>query len=62
MLFRVVLIFPDTKRLADFIEYLEVPGEVDGKEYSFVGNLTEEQIKTAQVSFNAYVRLLRIME
>ena len=62
MLYRVVLIFPDTKSLADFIEYLKLPGEVDGKEYTFTGNLTEEQIKTARTMFGAYVRLVRIIE
>lgn len=62
MLYRVVLIFPDSKSLADFVEYLKIPGEIDGKEYSFVGNLTGDQIDTARLSFSAYVRLLRTME
>ena len=62
MLYRVVLIFPNTESLADFIEYLELPGEVNSWEYSFVGNLTEEQIEMARASFEAYVRVLRIIE
>lgn len=62
MLFRVVLIFPDTESLADFIGYLEVPGEISGKEYTFVGNLTEEQIKDARIRFGAYVRVVRRLE
>ena len=62
MHYRVVLIFPDTKSLADFIGYLEVPGEVDASIYTFVGNLTEEQIKMARSSFGAYVRLGRMLD
>jgi hypothetical protein len=62
MLYRVVLIFPDTKRLADFIGHLEVPGEVDGGLYTFVGNLNEEQIRIACLSFGAYIRVMRIVE
>jgi hypothetical protein len=59
MLYRVVLIFPDTDSLAGFVEYLEAPGEVDGREYSFVGNLTEEQITIARLDFGAYVKVIR---
>ena len=62
MLYRVVLIFPDTVSLSDFIEYLEVPGEIDGREYTFVGELTEEQIRTARSSFGAYVRVARTID
>ena len=62
MRYRVVLIFPTTARLADFVAYLELPGEVSSWDYSFVGNLTEEQIGTARDSFEAYVRVLRILE
>ena len=62
MLYRAVLIFPDTDSLADFVTYLEMPGEVDGKEYTFVGTLTEEQITTARSIFGAYVRVVRIIE
>jgi hypothetical protein len=59
MLYRVVLIFPDTVSLADFVEYLKTPGEVDGREHTFVGNLSEEQIKTARLGFDAYVRVMK---
>ncbi len=62
MLYRVVLIFPDTERLADFIEHLEVPGEVNNREHAFVGNLNEDQIITACSAFGAYVRVMRIIE
>lgn len=59
MLYRVVLIFADTKDLAAFVEYSQVPGEVNNREYTFVGNLNEEQIKTARFHFGAYVRVIR---
>ena len=62
MLYRVVLIFADTNSLAAFIEHIEVSGEVSNREYSFVGNLAEEQIKEARTSFGAYVRVLRKLE
>lgn len=62
MKFRVVLIFPDTTQLAAFLATLELSGEVDGAEYSFVGVLTEEQIRTARLQFQAYVRVLRVVE
>jgi hypothetical protein len=55
MVYRVVLIFPDTERPAGFVEYLEVPGEVNCREHIFVGYMAEEQIKTARESFAAYV-------
>jgi hypothetical protein len=60
MFYRVVLIFPETKNLSDFIEYLKVPGEVNSSEYTFVGYLTEDQIKIARSTFNAYVRAVRV--
>ena len=59
MLYRVVLIFPDTESLSGFIEYWQVAGEVDGNEYTYVGNLNEEQIRTAHLLFGAYVRVMR---
>ena len=59
MLYRVVLIFPDTVSLAEFVAYLEVPGEVNGREYTFVGNLDEKQIEKARVYFGAYVKVMR---
>ena len=62
MRYRVVLIFADTYNLAAFVEHIEVPGEVSTQEYSFVGNLTEEQIKAARLYFGAYVRVLRELE
>jgi hypothetical protein len=62
MQYRVVLIFPDTESLADFIAQLEVLGEVNGQEYTFVGILSEGQIRTARQLFNAYVRVVRELE
>jgi hypothetical protein len=62
MLFRVVLIFPDAKSLAGFVEQLEVPGEVDGSIYTFAGTLNEEKVTIARKSFGAYIRLLRLIE
>jgi hypothetical protein len=62
MLFRVVLIFPDSQSLAAFVEYLKVPGEVDSRVDAFVGNLNEEQIKIARFEFGAYIRVMRIIE
>lgn len=58
----MVLIFADTDSLAAFVEHIEVSGEVSNQEYSFVGNLTEEQIKSARLYFGAYVRVLRKLE
>ncbi len=62
MLYRVVLIFPDNERLADFIGHLEVPGEVNTRERTFIGNLNEDQIVTACTVFGAYVKVMRIIE
>jgi hypothetical protein len=62
MLYRVVLIFVDTKSLADFIEQVEEPGEFDGSIYTFAGTLNEEQIAIARKSFGAYMRLLRVVK
>lgn len=61
MFYRVVVIFPDTNSLADFVEWLESAGEVHGNEYTFVGNLTAAQIKGAR-DFGAYVRAARELE
>jgi len=62
MLYRVVLIFPDTENLAGFVEHIETSGEVFGNDYTFVGNLTEEQVSFARRHFQAYVRLVRAIE
>jgi hypothetical protein len=62
MLFRVVLIFPDTQSLAGFVEYLKVPGEIDSRVDAFVGDLDEEQIKIARFKFGAYIRVMRIID
>ena len=62
MFYRVVLIFADTERLAAFVEYLQISGQVYGNEYTFVGVLSEEQIRIARLMFGAYVRLARVSE
>lgn len=62
MLYRVVLIFPEAKDLADFVAYLKVPGEADTSEFSFAGELDEGQINAARTLFGAYVRVVRIIE
>lgn len=62
MLYRAVLIFPDKKSLADFIEHLEVPGETNNLETAFVGDLDEDQIMSACKVFGAYVRAARELE
>jgi len=59
MFYRVVLIFADTERLAGFLEHLQTPGEVYGNDYTFVGILSEEQIRIARQQFGAYVRAAR---
>ena len=59
MFYRVILIFADTKDLAAFIEFVQVPGEVHGNEYSFIGILSEQQIRIARLQFGAYVRAAR---
>lgn len=61
MFYRVVVIFPDTNSLAEFVEWLESSGEIFGNEYTFVGNLTAEQIKGAR-NFGGYVRAARELE
>ena len=62
MVYRVVLIFADITSLAAFVEQLEISGEVYGNEYTFVGVLTDEQIRIARLEFGAYVRVARISE
>ena len=60
MFYRVVLIFSDTKNLAAFVEYLLIAGEVYGNDYTFVGFLTEGQIRVARLELGAYVRAARV--
>jgi hypothetical protein len=48
MLYRVVLIFPDLEKMADFVGNLEVPGETNNLETALVGNMTENLVMTAQ--------------
>lgn len=62
MLYRVILIFPNTKGIADFVEKAEAQGEIDGSIYTFTGTLNEEQINMARKSCGAYIRLLRKIE
>ena len=60
MFYKAVLIFADTKSLAAFIEHIHLSGAVYGNEYTFVGYLTEEQIRVATREYGAYVRAARV--
>lgn len=53
------MIFPDTKSLAGFVQYVQTSGEVEGSECAFVGTLIEAQIDIARLLFDAYVRVIR---
>jgi len=58
IIYRVVLIFPDTISLADFVFEIQIPGiETSLREQSFSGCLTEEQVNRAVHQFGAYVRV-----
>lgn len=61
MLYRVVLIFPDTEHLSEFIARMELPGEANGRDCTFVGTLDESQIRVARLQFGAYVRVVRVL-
>jgi hypothetical protein len=62
MLYKVVLIFPDLEKLADFVGNVEVSGETNNLETAFVGNLTEHLIMIAVKDYSAYVRVMRELE
>ena len=62
MFYRVVLIFADTKDLAAFVDYSRKAGQVYGSDYTFVGVLSEEEIRIAREKFGAYVRVAKINE
>jgi hypothetical protein len=62
MLYRVVLIFPDLEKMADFAGNLEVPGETTNLETALVENMTENIVMTAVKDYDAYVREMQEIE
>jgi hypothetical protein len=59
-MFKVVLVFPDSVSLAEFVLQERVKGiETNCSEYLLSGQLTEEQIKKARKIFKAFVRVAR---
>ena len=59
-MFKVVLVFPDSVSLAEFVLQERVKGiETNCSEHLLSGQLTEEQIKKARKIFKAFVRVAR---
>jgi hypothetical protein len=59
-MFKVVLVFPDSVSLAEFVLQERLRGiETNCSEYLLSGQLTEEQIKKARKIFKAFVRVAR---